>query len=267
MTDGQDRIARMRSGSEAESSVETLASRALKVLASKRVSAASLLSERFLDELEIAVRAIEPGRRKLVLKDMLEARIRREDIADFYIPEVARRMGVSWCEDDMGFAEVTIGVARLQGMLREIGPAWFDDSRLDPDAPGVMVAVIADEFHTLGAMVLACQLRRMGISVKMVMGQSEAEILRVVAAGQFDAILLSAAHGERLASLRKLVEKIRAAAARPTPIVIGGSVVTRETDVKTQTGADHATTDPREALRLCGLKISAPGARRRATSG
>jgi methanogenic corrinoid protein MtbC1 len=78
--------------------------------------------------------------------------------------------------------------------------------------------------------------------------------------------LISAAQGERLATLRKLIEKIRAASVRPTPVVIGGSVVTRVTDIKTKTGADHATTDPKEALRACGLKISVPGARPRATS-
>ena len=40
MTDGPDRIARMRGGADADASVESLASRALSVLASKRVTAA-----------------------------------------------------------------------------------------------------------------------------------------------------------------------------------------------------------------------------------
>jgi hypothetical protein len=49
-------------------------------------------------------------------------------------------------------------------------------------------------------------------------------------------------------------------------VVIGGSIVTRVTDIKTRTGADHATTDAREALRACGLRISARGAGRRVAS-
>lgn len=266
MTDSMDRATRARTGMDVGSTVETLASRALGVLASKRISAASLLSERFLDELSLAVRSAETGRRRAVVRDMLDARIRPEDITDFYIPEVARRLGAAWCEDSVSFADVTIGVARLQGMLKEIGAPWFDEARLDAEAPGLLVVVLADEFHTLGAMVLCGQLARLGVSVKIAMGHGESELLRTVAAGNFDAIFLSAAQGERLARLRKLVEKIRAASVRPTPVVIGGSVVTRVTDIKTQTGADHATTDPREALRACGLKISVPGARRRATS-
>ena len=266
MTDSMDRATRARVGGDVGSTVETLASRALGVLASKRISAASLLSERFLDELSLAVRSAENGRRRAVVRDMLEARIRPEDITDFYIPEVARRLGAAWCEDGVSFADVTIGVARLQGLLKEIGAAWLDDARLDADAPSLLVVVLADEFHTLGAMVLCGQLARLGLSVKLAMGHGESELLRIVAAGHFDAILISAAQGERLATLKKLVEKIRAASVRPTPVVVGGSVVTRVTDIKTQTGADHATTDPKEALRACGLKISVPGARRRATS-
>jgi methanogenic corrinoid protein MtbC1 len=266
MTDSMDRASRTRPGADAGATVETLASRALGVLASKRTSAASLLSERFLDELSDAVRSADGERRRAVVQDMLDARIRAEDITDFYIPEVARRLGAAWCEDGLSFADVTIGTARLQGLLKEIGSEWSDEARFDPDAPGLLVVVLADEFHTLGAMVLCGQLTRLGASVKLAMGQSEHELLRIVAGGHFDAILVSAAQGERLAPLRKLVEKIRAASVRPTPVVIGGSVVTRVTDIKIKTGADHATTDPREALRACGLRISVPGARRRATS-
>ncbi len=266
MNDGPDRPNRLRNASDPDGGVESLASQALSVLASKRASSASLLSERFLNELQAAAVSIEPGRRQAVIKAMLDARIRREDIADFYIPEVARRMGVAWCEDGMGFAEVTIGSARLQGLLREIGAAWFDDNRSDPQAPGLMIIVQADEAHTLGAMVLASQLRRMGASVRLVTGRSESDVLRAVAEGEFDAILISASQSERLASLRKFVDKVRKACTRATPIVVGGSVVTRDADVKTQAGADFATTDPREALRSCGLNIASPGARKRATS-
>jgi methanogenic corrinoid protein MtbC1 len=266
MTDSTDRATRTLSAPEAGSTVETLASRALGVLASKRISAASLLSERFLDELSAAVRSGDGTQSRVIVRDMMEARIRAEDIADFYIPEVARRLGAAWCEDGLSFADVTIGSARLQGLLKDIGSHWTDDRRLDPDAPAVLVVVLADEFHTLGAMVLCGQLARMDVSVKLAMGHAESDLLRIVASGHFDAILISAAQGERLATLRKLIEKIKAASVRPTPVVIGGSVVTRVADIKTQTGADHATTDPKEALRACGLKISVPGARPRATS-
>lgn len=266
MTDSTERTVQTRSGAATGAPVETLASRALGVLASKRVSAASLLSEHFVDALSAAVRAGDGSARAGVVRDMIAARIRREDIADFYIPEVARRLGAAWCEDGLSFAEVTIGVARLQGLLREIGPDWFSEAHVEPDAPGVLVIVLDDEFHTLGAMVMCAQLGRMGLSVRLLMGRNETDVADVVTAGQFDAVFISASQGNRLETLRKLVEKIRSAALRSTPVVLGGSIVTRVTDIKTRTGADHATTDAREALRACGLRISARGAGRRVAS-
>jgi MerR family transcriptional regulator, light-induced transcriptional regulator len=104
------------------------------------------------------------------------------------------------------------------------------------------------------------------VSVKLAMGRNDDEVADVVASAQFDAIFLSVAQGAQLAAVGKLVEKIRAASPRATPIVLGGSVVTRVTDARAQTGADHATTDAREALRACGLTVSASGARPRVTS-
>lgn len=177
MTDSTDRSTRARFAPDSGSTVETLASRALGVLASKRLSAASLLSERFLEELSVAVRSGDGTHHRAIVRDMVEARIRPEDIADFYIPEVARRLGAAWCEDGLSFADVTIGTARLQGLLKEIGSHWTDDRRLDPDAPVVLVVVLADEFHTLGAMVLCGQLSRIGVSVKLAMGHAESDLL------------------------------------------------------------------------------------------
>jgi MerR family transcriptional regulator, light-induced transcriptional regulator len=267
MTDFAERTARPMAASPAAGApLESLASRALDLIASKRVSSASLLSERLIEDLEGAVCSSDPGRRWTVVGDMLDSGIRREDIADFYVPEVARRLGAAWCEDTASFADVTIGSARLQGLLREIGADWFSDARLDACAPCLLVVVLADEYHTLGAMVLGAQLGRLGVSVKLVMGRNDADLLEVVATGQFDAIFISVSQEAQISALGRLVKKIRTASLRATPIVIGGSVVTRVTDVKTKTGADHATTDTREALRACGLTISASGARRRVTS-
>jgi MerR family transcriptional regulator, light-induced transcriptional regulator len=266
MTDSTDRAT--RDGSGAVGGIDGRDARLAGARRARvqRVSAASLLSERFLDELSAAVRGQDPLRRHGVVREMLAARIRPEDITDFYIPEVARRLGAAWCDDGMSFADVTIGSARLQGLLKESGQGGATAHRTTPMRRGFWSWCMADEFHTLGAMVLCGQLARLGVSVKLSMGQSESDVLRMVAAGQFDAIFISVAQGEHVAQLKKLVEKIRAASVRPVPVVIGGSVVTRVDGHKDKTGADHATTDPREALRACGLKSSVPGARQRATS-
>ena len=185
----------------------------------------------------------------------LDRGVRREDIADFYIPEVARRMGDAWCADELGFAGVTIGASRLQSMLRDLGPDWSGDKAADPAAPSVMLLVPQEVYHTLGAMVLAGQLRRLGLSVRMMLGARPAEIAERLQRTRYDAVFISSSKGETLESLRRIVNVVKIATDRPPPVVIGGSLLEVETmeNVTALTGADHATIRVNEAIELCGL--------------
>lgn len=197
---------------------------------------------------------------------MQAARVRLHDVIDHHVPEAARRLGRDWHDNRRSFADVTIGVARLQGLLRDLVAQMREDAVRDADAPGVAVVVMENEFHTLGAMVVGQQLRRMGISVQLVIGQTEPEILQSVAQDHFDAILVSVSRTECLASVRKLVEKLKNATVAPTPVVIGGLAVSDEAEIRVLTGADHVATDARDAVQKCGLRTSHRGASLRAST-
>lgn len=191
---------------------------------------------------------------KTAVEQVLAAGVPAADIADQYIPAIARDMGEQWCSDEMGFATVTIGTSRLQSMLRQLGPAWASDSVTDPDAPTILVVVAQDIYHTLGAMVLAGNLRRQGVSVRLILGATPPEVAAQTGNLTFDAVFISASCGETLESLRKIVDAVDQSGARPTPVVVGGTILTDAPDAKVLTGATFATNDPDEALALCGLK-------------
>ncbi|MDJ0825365.1 MAG: cobalamin B12-binding domain-containing protein [Rhodobacter sp.] len=189
-----------------------------------------------------------------MIEEMLAAGIQRRSIADVYIPVAARRLGVAWCEDQTSFAEVTIGTSRLQSMLRGLGGVWSGDVAEPHEIqPTVLMIVPADEYHTLGAMVATGQLRRAGVSVRLCAGQSTAMILDLVESFNFDVIMISSASSEKLETVRKLIVDIRYSLLNPTPIVVGGAVLELAREIKAVTGADHATNDIQEALRLCKL--------------
>ena len=197
-----------------------------------------------------------------VLHRALDAGIARDDIADLYIPELAREMGIDWCEDSLSFALVTIGVSRLQAMLRTLGPEWVGDQSSNPAAPAIMLIVGQDVHHTLGAMVLSGQLRRRGLSVRLMLGTPMSEIADRLAMSSYDAVFISSSTGETLESLRKIVNVIRGASKNPLPVVIGGTILETQTlyDVAALTNADYATNIPSEALELCGLTTKYLGA-------
>jgi len=52
--------------------------------------------------------------------DLRRARVAAALLVESYIPAVARRLGAEWESDRRSFAEVSLGTARLQGMLREV---------------------------------------------------------------------------------------------------------------------------------------------------
>lgn len=245
--------------------VETLAERAIAVLASKRSSGTQVLSERLVTDLMKSVQSDEPSQMRTTIVDIMHSGIPAEEIIDFYIPEAARRLGEQWCTDGLGFADVTIGVARLQRVMRDLSIDARQYVYAGRGMASVLVVVVPDEYHTLGAMVLTEQFRRVGLSVRLMLGDDAQETQRTVATGDFDAIFVSLAVVERLGAVRDLIRSMRQVLPKPTPIVVGGAIGNNGLDVKKLTGADHATTDPQRALRLCGLTTSPQGARRRAT--
>ena len=162
-----------------------------------------------------------------------------------------------WCVDQISFAGVTIGVARLQGMLRDLGPEWSGDKTTDPSAPAVLLIVPENVHHTLGALVLSGQLRRRGLSVRLILGEPPGNIVVRLRRTNFSAVMVSASQSESLETIRRIIDVVRNAVQQPPPVVVGGGILEVETveNVTALTGADYATKNIEEALKLCGIKV------------
>jgi len=201
--------------------------------------------------------APSPTRFRALMRELVDSGVRTIDLADFYIPEVARILGDRWCSDETSFADVTIGVARLQGALRSLGPQWSHDHVAHFGHASILLVVPKDVHHTLGALVLGGQLRRKGYAIKLMLGGSAKDVAESVSHTTYDAVFISSSRGETLESLRKIVEVVNTSAKHSLPVVVGGSILEVETEnsLTALTGADYATRSPEEALRLCGLQV------------
>lgn len=246
--------------------VTGLASRALAELAARRGSRRSLMSERLAEEFVAAALAVDEGRLRSALETMLNAGVPEHEIVDLYIPETARRLGDAWCDDGLGFAEVTIATAWLQRFVRELTPAPREALAAGEAETSFLIVVRASENHTLGAMIAASQLRRAGASVRLILDSPDHVVLRAVSEGQYSAILISAGCREKIADFRNFVTELRKAAPQPSLIGLGGAVGQFGEDARQMSGVDFVSTDAREIIRLCGLKISTRGATRRGSS-
>lgn len=242
-----------RQEAEPERPAKTLATEALRTLARARGGESSA---NFMETLRAAVLDPDPRALRALIDEMLDAGIPKDRIVDRYIPSIARLLGQEWCEDTTSFAEVTIGSARLQSAVREIDPALHGGD--DDGGEGAMVIVLSDEHHTLGAVILCSQLRRLGLSVRLLLGADPDRATRALRTGGFDAVLISASHTQTLEYLALFVETLKERFGQELPVAIGGPILENENDaiIKSRTGADVVTSDVEEAIRACRLKTS-----------
>jgi methylmalonyl-CoA mutase cobalamin-binding subunit len=231
--------------------VDALAKRALSLTAQRRSAAqAAHRSAHFRDLFDASI-ASDDGLVRQHVRQILRLGVPPETVTDIYIPEVARRLGAAWVSDRLSFVEVSIGTARLQAIARSLA------SEPEPDRRGgcrIAVVVPSNEEHTLGAVVLTAQLRRMGIKVILHLGDPHECVAESLGADRPDAVMISAAHQHCIRNIAELVQTSRRALGSRTRVLVGGPILELEgLDVLGETYADDAISDPGEALAACDL--------------
>lgn len=179
----------------------------------------------------------------------------RTVLADFYVPAVAHQLGEMWCEDQLGFADVTIGTARLQAILRELGPEWTADLAASVDAPLILLISPQNDQHTLGTVLVAGQLRRRGYSVRMALDPSSHDLQRLMRQITFDAVFISASQSESLEKLRRMIDFTRKNLKSVPPFVLGGGILEIHDHVASLVGVEIATSNIDEAIEQCDLTL------------
>jgi methylmalonyl-CoA mutase cobalamin-binding subunit len=196
---------------------------------------------------------------EMLLAALADNRVAHDQIVDTYIPHAARHLGAMWCDDTIGFADVTIATARLQSLLTLLAPPCSTAPSDRTDAPAVLFVLQDSDTHTLGPHVAAAQLRRMGASVRLLFGPEDATVLRAMDADSYDLLMFSCARATALASIRETVRLVRGATG-PDPFFVLGGIVLELTDrIGEKTGVDLVTRDVRAALRLSAGTTPKPG--------
>ncbi|GAB5447244.1 MAG: hypothetical protein Gyms2KO_21170 [Gymnodinialimonas sp.] len=224
------------------------------------------LAER-LDDLCDAFLSDQNEERHQAIHQMRVDGITTIEIIDHVIPAVAAVLGQRWIDDTLSFVEVTIGSARLQEAVRaliahELSSTATDlrhhKNSADPGrvhTPRVLLVIPRPEHHTLGAFVAADQFRRYGYAVDIAVDQHPKQIAVTLRERRYCMIGITIAGRRTLASSRELVDIIRSTVTRVTPIVLGGSLLETDQDLKMATGVDHVARTVRDALEICGLNI------------
>jgi len=163
----------------------------------------------------------------------------------------ARALGTAWEEDRVTFADVTIGLWRLQEVLYELTASLRAPAIDDDPAHRILLAANPGEQHTFGLIMVAEFFRRAGWQVTSRTFESRHELARAVRRDAFAVIGLSASCEDRLEALSTTIRVVRRSSRnRAIGVMVGGKPFVGHVERVSTVGADATAPDARQAPAL-----------------
>ncbi|MEQ8967378.1 MAG: cobalamin B12-binding domain-containing protein [Azospirillaceae bacterium] len=170
----------------------------------------------------------------------------------------AQHLGTLWEEDHADFAQVTVGLGRLQQIMREMSPAFLNEA--DPPLSGrrALIAPVAGEHHTFGALMVGDFFARAGWTVKAPPSATRRQLTDLVRREWFCIVGLSLNNERLLGVLEEEIATIRAISCnREIRVMAGGNVFVENPDLAMRLGADFSATDARSATQAADSALAA----------
>ena len=168
----------------------------------------------------------------------------------------ARRLGEMWEADDCDFAEVSIGLWRLQSAMRALGNA-AEATGIQPSGARVMLVPLPGENHTFGLSMVYDFFARAGWDAWTGAVESSAELATMVRNEWVAMLGFSLACDEQLEAVRTEIGRVRRASRNPNiAIMVGGPGFSADPTLAAQVGADGTATDGRQAVLQAALLVT-----------
>lgn len=151
---------------------------------------------------------------------------RREAV--FMFEKIATALGKKWEDDDGDFLDVTIGMARLQAVLRGYVEAQIVEPPQETNACEVLIATMPGEEHTFAAILLELNMRLLGWNTTLFCAQTHADFAMKVEANCYDVICLSWTTEALTDSLANLSHTIKGLETDNRPVIIAGGLASEQ---------------------------------------
>lgn len=184
-------------------------------------------------------RSVDPA---VLLAEMMARQLDPAAIACVYAPAAARKLGQQWQDDQISFIDVTLCTEKLHAMVRRVDEVL---SEVRPaTGPSALILVAEAEQHTLGALVLALELRLAGFSAVVRVAPMASDLTQLMSANRFDLALVSLGCTQALESATGLVRTLRLMSrGGELCIFVGGAIPLEDAVLLKETGADRVLRD------------------------
>lgn len=163
----------------------------------------------------------------------------------------ARMLGDKWERDECDFIEVTMGLWRLQEVMREVGsrhPSLRQVSGPIGKRSALFSPMPGDD-HSFGALMIDEVFARAGWSSEAVPQPERRELLDTVSRRSFDLIGLTVSRDCPEGVLRSLVQSLKKVSAnQDVVILLGGRLINEDPAIVAEVGADGTGADAQSAL-------------------
>lgn len=155
----------------------------------------------------------------------------------------ARRLGEMWDDDTASFADVTMGLWRLQQLMRQLSPTFQTESSRHARDRKALLAPVPGEQHVFGIAMVAEFFHRAGWETFCAPLHSVDQLVEMVGGEWFNVAGLSVSSENQLDDAKAAIRAIRERSANPNiGIMVGGHIFQVYPELVHQLGAD--TTAP-----------------------
>jgi len=173
------------------------------------------------------------------------------------IPAIARKLGKQWEDDSLSFADVSIGVNKLERVIYKLD-YLFQANQLDRQQnKAIFITGFPGSQHSLGSLIFANFLIFSGWQVHRPNQVNLDSIIHGVSSKALQAIAISVSTSEQLEQLPSLIDLLRQKSQNPKIIVlIGGPLYNKMPDAFDHIQAEVKAFSPEESVEKLEQHLS-----------
>lgn len=166
------------------------------------------------------------------------------------IPEIARKLGKHWEEDSLSFADVSIGVNKLERVIYKLDYLFQANQLERQQNKSIFVSGCPGSQHSLGTLIFTNFLTFSGWQVHRPNKVNIDCMVEGVESKNHQALAISVATNEQLEQLPSLISLLRQKSKNPKIIVlIGGPLYNKTPDAFDDIQADIKACSPEESVQ------------------
>lgn len=173
------------------------------------------------------------------------------------IPEIARRFGKQWEDDSLSFADVSMGVSKLERAIHKLD-YLFQANQLDRQQnKAIFISGFPGSQHSLGSLIFGNFLTFCGWQVHRPNQTNIDSIVYGVSSKILQAIAISVSTNRQLEQLPSLIDLLRQKSQNPKIIVlVGGPLYNRAPEAFDHIEAEVKAFSPEESVQKLEQHLS-----------